>query len=159
MKPLKIQFVCIGNTCRSPMAESVMRHWVKEYDLSWNIDSAGLRTWNVGRKPDERCIKVLAENGLTTEHVGRKIDLMDFYNYDYILAMDEHNLRELQTLCKDESQQRCAKVELLGKYIDREEDQIINDPYFGNSIGSFRCAFLQITESCQNFIAAHMYTD
>lgn len=55
---------------------------------------------------------------------------MDFYNYDYILAMDEHNLHELQTLAKDPSQKRCAKIELLGKYIDRSEDQIIRDPYF-----------------------------
>ncbi|XP_053947223.1 uncharacterized protein LOC128855962 [Anastrepha ludens] len=159
MRPLKILFVCIGNTCRSPMAESVMKHWVEDNELSWEVDSAGLRTWNVGRKPDERCIKVLAENGLTTEHVGRQISIVDFYNHDYILAMDELNLRELETLAKDSSQQRCAKVELLGKYIGRPEDQIIRDPYFTNSMGGFRCAFVQITESCQNFIAEHMYTD
>uniref|UniRef100_W8BAZ7 Low molecular weight phosphotyrosine protein phosphatase 1 n=1 Tax=Ceratitis capitata TaxID=7213 RepID=W8BAZ7_CERCA len=159
MKPLKILFVCIGNTCRSPMAESVMKHWVKEYDLNWEVDSAGLRLWNVGRKPDERCIKVLEENGLATDHIGRQISPIDFYKYDYILAMDEHNMSELQELAGDPSHQRCAKIELLGKYIERKEDQIIRDPYFSISIGGFRCAFLQITESCQNFIAEHMYAD
>ena len=62
-----------GNTCRSPMAECIMRHLVKEYDLPWTCDSAGLRSWNVGRRPDERCLKVLDENGMTTTHYGRMV--------------------------------------------------------------------------------------
>ena len=63
----------IGNTCRSPMAECIMRHLVKEYELPWTCDSAGLRSWNVGRRPDERCLKVLDENGMTTAHYGRMV--------------------------------------------------------------------------------------
>lgn len=63
----------IGNTCRSPMAECIMKHLCDDMNLTWYVDSAGLRPWNTGRRPDERCLKVLEENGLTTRHYGRVV--------------------------------------------------------------------------------------
>lgn len=66
-----------------------MKHWVEEYDLSWKVDSAGLRTWNVGRKPNERCIKVLQENGLTTDHIGRQVRLLSISSlFEILLTID-----------------------------------------------------------------------
>lgn len=67
---LRILFVCIGNSCRSPMAESVLKSIVDE---RWEVDSAALADWNVGRDPEPRCIKVLAANGLTSYHKTRQV--------------------------------------------------------------------------------------
>ncbi|XP_037948627.1 low molecular weight phosphotyrosine protein phosphatase 1-like [Teleopsis dalmanni] len=152
---MKLLFVCIGNTCRSPMAESVMNHYIKERNLDWEADSAGLRAWNVGYAPEERCIKILSENGLTTAHIGREIKIDDFYLFDYIFGMDESNMHELNAIAIAAGAKCTTKIELLGSYLGREEDKIIHDPYFSTGLQSFRCAYAQISESCQNFIKKH----
>ncbi|XP_055906610.1 low molecular weight phosphotyrosine protein phosphatase 1 [Eupeodes corollae] len=149
----KILFVCIGNTCRSPMAESVMRDLVRKSCLNWEIDSAGLRSWNVGRTPQERCVKVLAEHGLKTSHLGRELEENDYQTFDYIFGMDDMNIEELN----ERSPPKCkAKIELLGSYIGRKEDEIIVDPYFEHGIGGFRRCYEQIYTSCKNFLATQI---
>uniref|UniRef100_A0A182J2H9 Low molecular weight phosphotyrosine protein phosphatase n=1 Tax=Anopheles atroparvus TaxID=41427 RepID=A0A182J2H9_ANOAO len=152
---MKILFVCIGNSCRSPMAESVMKSLAAKHNHSdWHIDSAALADWNVGRSPEGRALEVLAENGLTSDHVGRQICSDDFCRFDYIFGMDESNLADLLQLAADAGQCR-AKVELLGNYRGNERDKIIIDPYFERGIHGFRRCFDQIVICCENFVKSN----
>uniref|UniRef100_A0A8W7PJB9 Phosphotyrosine protein phosphatase I domain-containing protein n=1 Tax=Anopheles coluzzii TaxID=1518534 RepID=A0A8W7PJB9_ANOCL len=125
---MKVLFVCIGNSCRSPMAESVLKSMASEHGLTdWYVDSAALREWNVGRGPEERALAVLAEHGLTSDHVGRLIGADDFRQFDYVFGMDESNVADLLHRAPVDGR---AKIELLGNYRGKELDRIIIDPYF-----------------------------
>uniref|UniRef100_A0A023EH40 Low molecular weight phosphotyrosine protein phosphatase n=1 Tax=Aedes albopictus TaxID=7160 RepID=A0A023EH40_AEDAL len=147
---MRILFVCIGNSCRSPMAEAVMRDMLqREHLTDWTVDSAALADWNVGRSPEERCLAVLRENGLDSEHVGRQIGESDFHRFDYIFGMDEGNVRDLMALAPAGCE---ARVELLGNYRMKELDKIIFDPYFERGIHGFRRCYDQIVICCRNFI-------
>ncbi|XP_041777793.1 low molecular weight phosphotyrosine protein phosphatase 1 [Anopheles merus] len=150
---MKVLFVCIGNSCRSPMAESVLKSMASEHGLTdWYVDSAALREWNVGRGPEERALAVLAEHGLTSDHVGRLIGADDFRQFDYVFGMDESNVADLLHRAPVDGR---AKIELLGNYRGKELDRIIIDPYFEHGIHGFRRCFDQIMICCANFIKTH----
>uniref|UniRef100_A0A182VUG7 Phosphotyrosine protein phosphatase I domain-containing protein n=1 Tax=Anopheles minimus TaxID=112268 RepID=A0A182VUG7_9DIPT len=150
---MKILFVCIGNSCRSPMAESVMKSIAARHNLTdWYVDSAALREWNVGRRPEERALTVLAEHGLTSDHVGRLICSDDFRQFDYVFGMDESNVADLLHLAPFDGR---AKIELLGNYRGKELDRIIIDPYFEHGIHGFHRCFNQIVICCENFVKTH----
>ncbi|XP_055612715.1 low molecular weight phosphotyrosine protein phosphatase 1-like [Uranotaenia lowii] len=147
---MKILFVCIGNSCRSPMAEAVMKDLLaKENIHHCLVDSAAIASWNVGRTPEERCLQVLSENNLTSEHIGRQIVEEDFVEFDYIFGMDEGNMRDLKAMSPVDCQ---ARIELLGEYSMKEYDKIIFDPYFERGIHGFRRCFDQIVTCCKHFI-------
>lgn len=118
----------LGNSCRSPMAESILKHICsnESVPLNWTIDSAALETWNVGRPPEPRCLLVLAENGMTSYHIGRQICRGDFEKFDYILAMDLSNKECLMEMCPSKYQN---KIQLIGAY-DCQYNKIVIDPYF-----------------------------
>lgn len=110
------------------MAESVLKSMASEHGLTdWYVDSAALREWNVGRGPEERALAVLAEHGLTSDHVGRLIGADDFRQFDYVFGMDESNVADLLHRAPVDGR---AKIELLGNYRGKELDRIIIDPYF-----------------------------
>ncbi|KAH8295427.1 hypothetical protein KR018_011020, partial [Drosophila ironensis] len=143
----------LGNTCRSPMAEAVLQHLVLKKNLQdWQVDSAGLRDWNVGKPPQARGLHLLKQHGLKTKHLGRMITAQDFYVFDYIFAMDTSNLMELRQMAAGLQPPPSCKIQLLGTYIGRKEDEIIQDPYFSQGMGGFNTAYLQILESCENFL-------
>uniref|UniRef100_A0A1Q3FSA8 Low molecular weight phosphotyrosine protein phosphatase n=1 Tax=Culex tarsalis TaxID=7177 RepID=A0A1Q3FSA8_CULTA len=146
---MKILFVCLANTCRSPMAEAVMRHLVAKEHLDWTVDSAATADWNVGGLPNARSLEVLRGNGLKSRHISRQIRPEDFYEFDFILGMDESNVYDLRKMAPENSRTR---IELLGKYRMEESDRIIVDPYFEKGIRGFKRCYNQIVICCQNFI-------
>jgi len=128
---ISVLFVCMGNICRSPTAEAVFREQVKVANLvdDLNIDSAGTHAYHVGEPPDSRAQEAAVERGLDLSRiVGRQVAATDFFDFDYILAMDHDNLDALLRRQPDDSK---ARVELFLDYTAEYAGQSVPDPYFG----------------------------
>nr|XP_033793450.1 low molecular weight phosphotyrosine protein phosphatase isoform X1 [Geotrypetes seraphini] len=146
-----VLFVCLGNICRSPIAEAVFRKLVQDESVEnqWMIDSGAVSDWNVGSSPDARALSCLRKYGIETSHKGRQVTKDDFFTYDYILCMDESNLRDLKR--KSGQIKNCkAKIELLGTY-DPQKLLIIEDPYYGNE-EDFETVYQQCVRCCKSFL-------
>jgi len=131
---LRLLFVCLGNICRSPTAEGVMRALVADAGLEddFFIDSAGTGGWHVGSPPDRRAAAAARARGLVLEGAARQVGVEDFLDFDLLMAMDSENGRELRRLAPDEEQR--AKVRLLREFDPASgglEDLDVPDPYYG----------------------------
>ncbi|XP_077978414.1 low molecular weight phosphotyrosine protein phosphatase-like isoform X1 [Glandiceps talaboti] len=144
-----VLFVCLGNICRSPMAEAVFRNMVREREeqKSWMIDSAATSTYEIGDPPDPRTITCLKKNGLSSQHIARQLTREDFSNFQYIFGMDDSNIRNINAVKPKDS---TAKVMLLGSY-DPKGHKIIQDPYYGGAAG-FDIVYEQVTRCSENFL-------
>lgn len=131
---VKVLFVCLGNICRSPTAEAVFRHLVEEAGLDKRVvtDSAGTGDWHVGEPPDLRATEAAARRGydLSTQR-GRQVNRNDFAEFDYVLAMDNENLRALKRLCPAE---HAPKVRLFTEFCSTGRC-VVPDPYAGGPQG------------------------
>ncbi|XP_069462159.1 low molecular weight phosphotyrosine protein phosphatase isoform X4 [Ambystoma mexicanum] len=146
-----VLFVCLGNICRSPIAEAVFRNLVVEKGLTnqWMIDSGAVSDWNVGSSPDARALSCLRRHGLETTHKAQQVTKDDFLSYDYMLCMDESNLRELKR--RGDKIPNCkSKIELLGSY-DPQKCLIIEDPYYGKD-EDFETVYQQCLRCCKSFL-------
>jgi protein-tyrosine phosphatase len=127
----RVLFVCLGNICRSPTAEGVMRRLVEEQGLSGEIeiDSAGTGGWHVGAPPDARATEAARRRGTTLEGAARRFDpRTDFDRFDLILAMDAENERDLLALAPDDAARAKVRMFLPG-------DRDVPDPYYGGDDG------------------------
>jgi protein-tyrosine phosphatase len=134
--PVRLSFVCLGNICRSPTAEAVMRHLVKQaaLDQQFVLDSAGLGDWHVGGPRDSRSLKVGRRRGIHLEGVARQFTADDFARFDYVLAMDRQNRDGLLALAPDDEAR--AKVHLLRSFDPASPpDAEVPDPYYGGPRG------------------------
>jgi protein-tyrosine phosphatase len=134
----RILFVCMGNICRSPTAEGVFRHLVRDEGLEDEvvIDSAGTGGWHVGEPPDPRATEAARRRGIEVAGEGRQFSPADFDDYDLILAMDEENRRDLLALAPDDEAR--AKVRLFREFdpaSNGSADLDVPDPYFGGEGG------------------------
>lgn len=128
----RILFVCLGNICRSPAAEGVLRARAKERGLDLVIDSAGTGGWHAGDPPDARMIKAAARRGIDiSRQRARQVDLSDFYEFDYLLAMDLSNHTDLLDLAPPN---RECDIRLFLDFADCETRET-PDPYYGGGDG------------------------
>ena len=140
-----VSFVCTGNICRSPTAEAVMRHLVREADLDnvIEIDSAGTGAWHVGEARDRRSQEVGARRGMPLAGVARQFRRSDFARFDYVLALDQENFEDLVGLAPDA--QARAKVHLLRDFDPASPPHSdVPDPYYGGIDG-----FDRVFEICE----------
>ena len=135
-----ILFVCMGNICRSPTAEGIFRHMLAEKNISDNfeLDSAGTHAYHIGAAPDLRAQATAAARGIDLSDLkGRKVELSDFDEFDFVLAMDKDNYSILKEMCPPD---KCQKLNLFldfAKDLDIEE---VPDPYYGGT-GGFEKVF------------------
>ena len=135
---MRVLFVCLGNICRSPTAEGVMRHLLREAGLEdrIEIDSAGTGGWHVGAAPDARSAAAARARGITLEGAARSVTAADFDDWDLLVAMDRENERDLLHRAPDDEAK--AKVRLLRSF-DAESvarGQLeVPDPYYGGDRG------------------------
>ncbi|GAA2607867.1 low molecular weight protein-tyrosine-phosphatase [Actinomadura fulvescens] len=127
---LHITFVCTGNICRSPMAESIFRHHVEEEGLDVEVDSSGTGGWHVGADADHRTVQALRRAGYRSAHAARQFEDSWFDTYDLIIALDEGHLRELRAMAPDAAAR--DKVRLLREFDPAAGDDLdVPDPYYG----------------------------
>lgn len=146
-------FVCLGNICRSPTAEGVLRQLAAESApaLDLEIDSAGTGDYHIGSAPDRRSQRAAMRRGIDLSGLrARQVALPDFEHFDLILAMDRSNLRLLQSLRPSGSH---AQLELFLKYAGNLTDLEVPDPYFGGEDGFERVLDL-VTLASRGLIAA-----
>jgi len=128
----KILVVCMGNICRSPTGEAVLKHKTKELGLNLAIDSAGTIGYHSGEKPDSRSMQAGEKRGYSFKgQYSRKVKQSDFTEFDLILAADKQNLADLQASCPNEHQH---KLKLFLSYADSQYDEV-PDPYYGTGDG------------------------
>ena len=131
---IKVLFVCLGNICRSPTAEGVFRHLVEKEGLADRvfIDSAGTGEWHIGAPPDARACKAAAARGYDlTSLRGRLVTRKDFEAFDYVLAMDEENVRALERIAPRELRH---KIRLFTEFGSKRAPSV-PDPYGGGPHG------------------------
>lgn len=134
-RQVSVLFVCMGNICRSPTAEGAFTKLINERRLSgrFRIDSAGTHDYHIGKSPDPRSRQAAASRGIDLSRLrARQVRPADFEEFDYILAMDADNLRDLKALCPDP--QTC-RVGLLLDYAPHLGVREVPDPYFGGPQG------------------------
>lgn len=133
--PKSILFVCLGNICRSPIAEGVFRHTAKQrgFDTQFTVDSAGLGSWHIGNPPDDRAQAAMRFRGIDiSERRARRITPADFQKFDLILAMDRANRNALLKLAPTEYH---SKIKLFLDFAPNLCVHEVPDPFFGNEEG------------------------
>lgn len=122
-------FVCLGNICRSPLAEGALRHVARQQGLDLTLDSAGTGHWHVGHPPDPRAIAAARRNGVDISDLrARQVTADDFIRFDHILALDRQNLADLRQLAPART---TARLALLLDHVPGREDQGVADPWTG----------------------------
>jgi protein-tyrosine phosphatase len=130
---MRLLFVCLGNICRSPAAETVLREWIDREGLSHaiTVDSAGTIDYHLGSEPDPRMRTALRARGYTQWSRCRLVEAQDFFDFDVILAMDQQNMRDLRRICP--RPELMDKVKLASSYCTRHRVTEVPDPYYGQA--------------------------
>ena len=146
--PYRILFVCLGNICRSPLAEAIMRQLLAEDPVASSrieVDSAGIGGWHQGELADPRMRAHAARRGIEMTHRARQVTDRDFDTFDLIIAMDDGNYEALRELAPTLEQQ--AKVVRMADYLEQMPWDHIPDPYYGGASG-FELVLDLLTEAC-----------
>lgn len=131
--PPSVLFVCLGNICRSPLAEAALRQEADRLRLDVLVDSAGTGNWHVGRPPDPRAQAVALRHGVDLSPLrARQVKPADFRRFTHVIAMDHENLADLRRLAPPDAS---ARLSLLLDHVDGRAGQAVADPYFGDDDG------------------------
>jgi protein-tyrosine phosphatase len=149
--PYKVLCVCLGNICRSPTAEVVLRHFCDQHQLDIVIDSAGTSNYHPNKAPDHRSQKHALKRGYDLSALrARQLKLQDFVEFDLILAMDEENLSNIHALLKQAQTeygvaQMRAKIALMSEHDPHYLKHALPDPYYGEADG-----FERVLDQCES---------
>lgn len=149
--PVSVLFVCLGNICRSPLAEGIFRDLVEKEGLSdrFLIESAGTGGWHVGERPDSRATMVASRYGVVLDSRARQVVEEDLTRFDYLIAMDRDNLSVLERMVAESGAD--PEVHLLREF-DPEGGEEVPDPYYGGASG-FETVFEMVSRSCRGLLA------
>lgn len=143
---MKILFVCLGNICRSPLAEGIMKEKVRKLGLHAEIDSAGFESFHVGDAADPRSSEIARKNGISLgDHVARKFTTRDFDTFDRIYVMDRYNHRDVMSLTRNASDEN--KVDFILNLTHPGENREVPDPYYGGRDG-FEKVYHMLDAAC-----------
>ena len=143
---VSVLFVCLGNICRSPLAEAAFRAEAERQGLDVEVDSAGTGDWHVGRSPDPRATAVARRNGVDISHLrARQVAPDDFLRFDHIVALDAENFANLKRL---EPNGAKAQLSLLLDHVEGRKGEAVADPYYGES-EHFEVTWRDVTEGAR----------
>lgn len=147
---MKILMVCLGNICRSPLAEGILRHKIQQLNLPVTVDSAGTISYHSGSSPDQRSIAIAQKNGIDISNlVARHFTVKDFDNYDLIFTMDISNYGDVLSLTRSAADAEKVHLILDTLYPGKKKD--IPDPYWGGEDG-FETIYCMLNEACDVII-------
>ena len=148
---MKVLMVCLGNICRSPLAQGILEHKVKEAGLDWIVDSAGTGGWHIGEQPDRRSCEVAHRHGIDiTAQAARKIARSDLQDFDLVYCMDPSNYTDVIALCRTQEEEN--KVRLIMNEAEPKKNISVPDPYFGGADG-FEAVYQLLYRACDAVIA------
>lgn len=147
---MKVLFVCIGNICRSPIAEGVLKHLSDQRALDWKVDSAAVRNYHIGKPPHVSSQKVCKQHGIDIDHQKAMLFVPEHINqYDKIYAMATDVMDEIKTIAGTQFDEN--KIHLFLDYQYPGEEQSVVDPYYGEEAG-YLPVYQQINEVCNIII-------
>lgn len=147
---MKILMVCLGNICRSPLAEGILKHKVKQAGLNWEVDSAGTESYHIGHPPHHLSQKVAKLNGIDIcDQKARRFVKEDFARYDKIYAMSADVLDEVQQIAGEKFDQ--GKIDLLLNEVYPGQNRSVPDPWYGMEEG-YHEVYKIIDEACETII-------
>lgn len=149
--PTSVLFVCLGNICRSPLAEGVFRHLVEERGLGhrFTIDSAGTGAWHAGERPDPRSIQVAESHGVDLPGRARQVTPEDLRRFDWVIAMDRENLSALARMA--DAVDGAPRLHLLRDFDPDADGDEVPDPYYGGARG-FENVYEMVHAACTGLL-------
>lgn len=146
---MRILMVCLGNICRSPLAEGVLRHKAQQKGLNWHIESAGTGAWHVGQAPDPRSQKVALLHGIDiSKQKAQQFSPYHLETFDKIYAMDSSNYQDIIRHAKNEIEKN--KVELLMNNSEPGKNKAVPDPYYDDNL--YEVVYQMIDEACEEIV-------
>lgn len=145
-----ILMVCLGNICRSPVAEGILKQKINQANLSIEVDSAGTSNYHIGSEPDRRSQKNALKHGIDLSTLrARQFKKEDFGRFDIIYAMDSSNYQNILALAKNDEEK--SKVKLILNELKPATNNSVPDPYYGDGDG-FETVFKLLDSACENIV-------
>lgn len=145
---MKILMVCLGNICRSPLAEGILQTKIGKHQLDWFVDSAGTGAYHVGESPDPRSQSIARKHGIDISHQrARQLKPADLETFDFIFAMDQRNYDNIMKLAKTDEQER--KVHLILAFTGAEKHSV-PDPYWDDK--GFEHVYELLDNACERLV-------